>query len=213
MNGQRLRERAAQYGVGSLENDELVAIVLGHRDTGHAKEVLDNAGGIDRLAGATADDHRRMHRVGPAAATRLSAAVELGRRTTIPRDDKPEKMTSPRMFARYLLPRYGAGATEQLGVLSLNSRYGLLRDIILTRGTVDETPLSPRELFRTALLTDAATIIIWHNHPSGDPTPSEDDIALTERVTEAGNLMNIQLLDHIILTRASYYSFKEHGRL
>ena len=213
MNEQRLRERAAQYGVGTLENDELVAIVLGHRDAGRAKEVLDNAGGISRLAGATADHHRRMHRVGPAAATRLSAAVELGRRTTMPRDDKPEKMTSPKVSARYLLPRYGAEATEQLGVLSLNSRHGLLRDIILTRGTVDETPLSPRELFRTALLTDAAAIIMWHNHPSGDPTPSEDDVALTNRVSEAGNLMNIQLVDHIIVAATSYYSFKEHGRL
>lgn len=213
MNGQRLRERVAQYGVGTLENEELLAIVLGHGDPNHARKVLDNAGGITRLAGATADQHRRIKRVGPATATRLSAAVELGRRTTIPPDDQLQKMSTAAVCARYLLPRYGAEATEQIGVLSLNTRHGLLRDVILTRGTVNEAPLSPRELFRTALLTDAAAIVIWHNHPSGDPLPSEDDMALTERMSEAGKLINVELLDHIVVAAASYYSFKEHGRL
>ena len=209
----QLRERATQYGVGGLENDELVAIVLGHSDRERAKQLLENAGGMERLAIVGPDEHRRTPRVGIQAATRLTAAVELGRRTTIAKNDERKKMNSPRTSARYLLPRYGAAPTEQMGILSLNTRHYIVRDTVLTRGTIDRAAVSPRDVFRTALLSDASAIILWHNHPSGDPTPSEDDMMVTEQLRSAGDLVNIQLLDHIVVAAASYYSFQEHGRM
>ena len=146
-------------------------------------------------------------------AVRLRAAVEIGRRTLTLQPDELPQLRSARDVAAYLLPRYGAAAVEQFGVLLLNTKHRVLRTEVISKGTLDASLVHPRELFKVAITHRAATVVIFHNHPSGDPTPSVDDVALTDRVVQAGSLLRIEVLDHIVLAGSRYHSFKEAGRI
>jgi DNA repair protein RadC len=122
-------------------------------------------------------------------------------------------LASPREVAAYLLPRFSAADVEQFGVLLLDARHRVLHARILTRGTVDASPAHPRDVFREAALAGAAGVVLFHNHPSGDPTPSAEDLALTKRLRLAGELMGIEVIDHVILGDAVYCSLREMGQL
>ena len=149
----------------------------------------------------------------PARAAMVVAGVELGRRTlTRPRPDR-KHLAAPREVAAYLLPRYGASPVERFGIVSLSTKHRVLRTEIVSTGTLDASLVHPREVFRMAAMHRAAAIVLFHNHPSGDPTPSVDDVALTERLQQAGTVMGIEVLDHVILADTCYCSFKEMGRL
>ena len=113
------------------------------------------------------------------------------------------------MFASIM----GEEAVEVFGFLSLTTRHHLIAYHQISRGGIDRTPVSPREVFQMALLSHAAAIVIGHNHPSGDPSPSSDDVALTWKLTQAGELIGVSVLDHVIVGDHRYYSFKEGGRL
>ena len=161
----------------------------------------------------SAGDLARIDGVTPRAAAVITAAVELGRRTlTLP---APEGMRlgSPREVAAYLLPEHGTHAVEKFGIVALNTKHRLLRTVLISIGTLDASLVHPREVFRTAAMHRAAAIILFHNHPSGDPTASADDVALTARLVEAGALMGIEVVDHMVLAGSRYCSFKEMGRL
>ena len=148
----------------------------------------------------------------PARAAMVVAGVELGRRTlTRPRPDR-KHLAAPREVAAYLLPRYGASPVERFGIVSLSTKHRVLRTEIVSTGTLDASLVHPREVFRMAAMHRAATIVLFHNL-SGDPTPSVDDVTLTERLQQAGTLMGIEVLDHVILADTRYCSFKEMGRL
>ena len=120
---------------------------------------------------------------------------------------------SARDIALFLLPQFGAAPVERFGIMLLDTRHRLIRTRLLSLGTLDASLVSPREVFREALLTGAAAIVAFHNHPSGDPTPSEEDIALTRRLARAGSLIGIDLVDHMILADMKYCSMKESGTL
>ena len=153
------------------------------------------------------------HSMTPARAAMVVAGVELGRRTlTRPRPDRT-RLGTPREVAAFLLPHYGASPVERFGIISLCTKYRMLRTEIVSTGTLDASLVHPREVFRTAAMHRAAAIVLFHNHPSGDPSPSVDDVALTERLQQAGILMGIEVLDHVILADTRYCSFKEMGRL
>ena len=213
----RPREKLRRLGPAGLGDNELLAAVIGHGSQNEsaldiANRVLFHAGGVHGLTRTLEGQLQGVPGVGPAMSARIMAAIELGRRT-LALPDQRTRLGGPRDMARYLLPRYGARAVEQFGVVQLDARHRVLLTALLSVGTLDETLAHPREVFRMAAAGGAAAIVVFHNHPSGDPTPSEDDVALTARLVEAGAIMGIDVLDHMVLADACYYSFKEHGRL
>jgi DNA repair protein RadC len=123
------------------------------------------------------------------------------------------QITSPRALAEMLLPQYGSRSVEQFGVVLLDTKHRVLRTTVVTIGTLDASIVHPREIFREAASAGAAAIALFHNHPSGDPEPSQDDVALTRRLVAAGVLMGIDVVDHVILADARYCSLRERGIL
>jgi DNA repair protein RadC len=113
--------------------------------------------------------------------------------------------------AAHLLPQFGSQTVEQFGVVLLDTKYRLIRTSIVSVGTLDTSLAHPREIFGVAAAAGAAAIVVFHNHPSGDPQPSRDDVALTARLVRAGQVMGIEVVDHLILGDTRYFSFKEHG--
>jgi DNA repair protein RadC len=148
----------------------------------------------------------------PAAAARLAAAVELGRRTLVPRAPRPQ-LTTPRATWEYLVPTHSAHPVERFGVLTLTTKYYVIREHVISVGTIDGCGCLPRDVFRPALMDRAQAVVLFHNHPSGDPTPSAEDVSVTQRLVAAGALLSIDVIDHVILGGTGYYSFKEGGRL
>ena len=214
----RPREKLDRLGSSGLGDNELLAVILGHGF--HRASVLDIAnrvlgmsGGVHGLTRVTEGQLRRVPGVGSAKAAQILAAVELGRRTLSRAPAERTLFRSPQDVAAYLLPRYGAGAVEQFGVLMLDTKHRALRTTVLSVGTIDASLVHPREVFRAAAVGGAAALVLFHNHPSGDPTPSMDDVALTERMIQAGTLMGIEVLDHVVLADVKYFSFKESGRI
>jgi DNA repair protein RadC len=214
--GDRPREKLGRLGVAALTDHELVAIVLGHgsRDVSVvdlARAVLASFGGVHGLTRTSIDALRAVRGVGTSRAMQLVAAVELGRRTLQRSPERRAQMLGPRDAAEYLLPRFSAHPVERFGLLLLDARYRIIRTAVVSTGGVDATPVHPREVFREAALAGASALVLFHNHPSGDPTPSADDIRLTARLRQAGELMGIEVADHVILADDRYYSFREAG--
>lgn len=214
----RPREKLDQLGSSVLGDNELLAVILGHgysraNALDIANRVLDTAGGIHGLTRLGKGQLRRMPGVGPVKAAKILAAVELGRRTLARSPAERALLRSPREVAAYLLPRYGAGAVERFGIVMLDTKHRVVRATVLSVGTLDASLVHPREVFRAAAAGGAAALVLFHNHPSGDPTPSVDDVALTDRMVQAGAIMGIEVLDHVVLADVRYFSFKESGRL
>jgi DNA repair protein RadC len=201
-----------------MGDNELVALVLGNGCRGcdalaAANELLKARGGLHGLARATCSELAQIGGVGPAKAARIAAAVEIGRRTIAHAPSARVQLRKPADAAAYLLPAFGSRGVEQFGVVLLDSKHRVLRTAIVSRGTLNATIVEPRDVFREALLGGAAAVVVFHNHPSGDPSPSPDDLMLTRRLAAAGTLMGIDVMDHIVLGDARYFSFKESGRL
>jgi DNA repair protein RadC len=151
--------------------------------------------------------------IGRARAAQILAAVELGRRTLVRGAEERPRLNSPRQLAGHLLPLYGAQPVEQFGIVMLDTKHRVIRTKVLSMGSLDTTVVHPREVFREAASAAAAAIVLFHNHPSGDPTPSTDDLVLTTRMVNAGDIMGIEVIDHLILADQRYYSLMEAGRL
>ena len=152
-----------------------------------------------------------MRGVGPARSAQVLAAIELGRRVLAPRAEERAQLAGPREAAAYLLPSYGSRPVEQFGIVLLDTRHRVIRTLVLSVGLLDSTVVQPRDVFRQALLASAPAVILFHNHPSGDPEPSADDIALTMRLAAAGELMGVAVIDHVVLGDGRYCSLKEMG--
>lgn len=214
----RPREKLAERGVLALGDNELLAVLLGHGPSGEpaldlANRILGDLGGLRGLARVSPSDLCRFRGLGMALAARVVAAVELGRRSVARAAPARMQIGAPADAARYLLPRFGSVAVEQGGVLLLDARHRVLHARVLTRGTADATTMHPRDVFREATLAGAAALVLFHNHPSGDPLPSQDDLKLTQRMIEAGELMGITVVDHLILGDTSYCSLRDIGAL
>ena len=214
----RLREKLLARGAEVLGTNELLAVVLG---TGTprlsalelANEILSSAGGLTGLAHLSPNGMARLKGLKTARTTRLVAALELGRRMlTEPSEPRPIFRT-PDDAGKYLLPRFGAKPVEEFGLLILDTRNRLKRLQIISRGSLNGSLVHPREVFREAVALQAAGLVLFHNHPSGDPTPSREDQSLTRRLREAGNIMGIEVLDHVIVGRGRFVSLKEKGLL
>jgi DNA repair protein RadC len=213
----RPREKLARHGAAALGDNELLAVLLGHgwREADAldlANHLLGRAGGLHRLVRVAAEELRRTRGVGGAKAARVLAAIELGRRTLLHAPAPRPRLATPRAAADFLLPQYGARAVEQFGVLLLDAKHHVLKTSIVSVGTVDASVVHPREVFREAAVAGAAALVLFHNHPSGDPRPSPEDEQVTRRMIQAGQLMGIEVLDHLILGDTGYFSFKEQSR-
>src|SRR6187401_2222570 len=200
----RPREKLERVGAGGLGDNELLAIVLGHglpRTSALelANAVLATVGGLHGLARASPDDLRRVPGIGTARASQLIAAIEAGRRTLVRGRRERVQIKSARDAAELLVPEFGALPVEQFGVLLLDTKHRVVRTTRLSVGTLDASIVHPREVFRAATAAGVAALVLFHNHPSGDPTPSADDVALTRRLVRAGELMGIAVLDHVIV--------------
>jgi DNA repair protein RadC len=213
----RPRERLARVGAMALGDNELVAIVLGTgtRSRGAltvARDVIEAAEGVPGLARVTLDELCRVRGVGASRASRILAAVELGRRTLFGDGPARPQLLSTGDLVAYLAPRYSGGAVERFGVVLLDQRRRVIRSLILSIGTAEGSIAHPRDVFRAALLASASSIALFHNHPSGDPRPSAVDRLVTTKLVAAGELMSIEVVDHIILGGGTYFSFKEESR-
>ena len=214
----RPREKLDRLGAAGLGDNELLAIIVGHGSPQMsaldvANLVLDAAAGVHGLTRVSRDELGRVKGVGGAKAAQILAAVELGRRTLSRSPGDRVQFDGPEDVAAYLVPQYGARSVEHFGIVLLDTKHRVLRTRVLSVGTLDASLVHPREVFREATLGGAAAIVLFHNHPSGDPVPSSDDVALTTRLVRAGDLMGVDVIDHIIVADACYCSFKETGRL
>ena len=212
----RPREKLRRLGLWALGDNELLAVVLGHGRANAsaldlANTLLAALGGVHGLVRARHDELEQVAGIGAARAAQVLAAIELGRRTLTRAARERVQITSPRVAAEILLPIYGNRPVEQFGVMLLDTKHRVLRTTVLSIGTLDASIVHPREVFREATLAGAAALVLFHNHPSGDPQPSEEDVKLTERLVAAGVLMGIHVIDHVILADVRYYSFSEKG--
>ena len=214
----RPREKLERLGPSGLGDNELLALVLGSGSRtanalALANRLLESSGGLHGLTRAGVGDLLRVEGVGRARTAQVLAAVELGRRSLTRAGEMRPRLRSPRDLAVHLLPEYGARAVEQFGIVMLDTRHRVIRTRVIAIGSLDTTVVHPREVFREATAAAAASIVLFHNHPSGDPTPSPDDVALTMRMISAGDIMGIDVVDHLILADQKYFSLVESGRM
>jgi DNA repair protein RadC len=214
----RPREKLLRHGPRALGDNELVALVLGCgcRRGGAlavANELLVRCGGLHGLVRSTADDLSHVAGIGRARSAQMLAAVELGRRTLTRAPSARLQIRSPREAAAYLMPAFGSPPMEQLGVVLLDTKHRVMRTAIVAIGALNATSVQPRDVYREATRAGAAAIVLFHNHPSGDPSPSPEDVELTRHLAAGGTLLGIDLVDHIILGETRYCSLKEMGQL
>jgi DNA repair protein RadC len=214
----RPREKLARAGAGALGDNELVAILLGTGTRSRnaldvAQDVLTVTGGVRGLTDLELDDLVHVSGVGRPRAARLLAAVELGRRALSSTGEDRVRFACAADIARYLMPLYSGYREERFGIVMLDAKLRLIRSETLSVGSLDASIAHPREIFRAAALASAFAIAVFHNHPSGDPAPSRDDVLLTSRLAAAGDLMGIEVIDHLILGAGRWFSFRDAGTL
>lgn len=211
---ERPRERLAMHGAQTLSDAELVAILLGSGTRGRgalelARELLTD--GLRSLSTREWAPGQRVEGVGFAKWARIEAALELGRRLSAHCDGERDPIRNAEALARPLIARYSHFVQERLGAVFLDAKNRIIREREIYIGTLNATTVSTRDVLRYALQDHAAAVIIFHNHPSGDPAPSAEDLVFTRRMVEAGKLLGIDVLDHLILGSNRFVSLKGRG--
>lgn len=212
----RPRERLKRQGAESLSNQELIAILL---RTGTKKEsvlhlsnrILTHFEQLHELRNATIEEITAIKGIGEAKAIQLLASIELGKRLHKQRTDERYTIRSPKDAANYLMPDMSSLLQENFVTLFLNVKNQIIHQQTIFIGSLNASIVHPREVFREAVKRSAASIICAHNHPSGNPAPSPEDIDVTKRLQEAGLIMGIELLDHVIIGDHQFISLKEKG--
>jgi len=205
-------ERLLKEGPRASSDVDLLAMILGtaaasRRVADAAGRLLDD-GGLPVLAHATAESLRGVSAIGAPQAGRLLAAIELGRRVFC-RCGPGERPVRGPEDVNDRFRTYTTARKEHFLALHLNTRHVIVREELVSVGSLSASIVHPREVFRTAILESSASLILVHNHPSGDPTPSDDDIQITLRLAEVGDLVGIPVVDHVVLGDGAYYSFRE----
>ena len=214
--GERPRERLERYGAQALSNSELLAIILrtgvqGESVLNLASRLLVRYNGLLGLARANFSELCAERGLGPAKATQLMAALELGRRLMIASPDERPVVRSPADAANLLMMEMAPLQQEHLRLLLLDTKNRVLSSPTVYIGSLNMSVLRVGEVFREAIRGNCAAVIVAHNHPSGDPTPSPEDVAVTERIVSAGKLLDVEVLDHLIIGQQRYVSLKERG--
>lgn len=212
----RPRERLASVGAGALSNAELIAILIGSGIRGQnavqvGQALLIDLGGVAQLPKASYRSLCQRRGIGKAKAAQLLAAIELGRRISIASPEDRPRIQSPEDAANLLLYEMGSLEQEHLRVLLLNTRNECMQSVDVYRGSLNSSLIRIGEVFREAIRQNSAAIIVAHNHPSGDPTPSPEDIAVTRALVEAGKLVDIEVLDHLVIGQNRFVSLKAKG--
>lgn len=216
---ERPRERLARLGAAALSSEELLALLIGSEIRGEsaldsARRILTAHGGLAGLAGLSGPELKRERGIKKARGSVIEAALEIGRRLAAESISGRDLLNEPSLVKEYLRRARGDGTQERTGVLFLNARNRLLRDDPeIYRGTLDRAVVEPREILKRALLANAAGLILYHNHPSGDPSPSREDREFTRRLSAAAESVGLRLLDHVVVGREGCVSFREAGLL
>ena len=203
-------------GPAALSDAELLALVLGCGSSGAsalelARRLVAEAGGLRKLAARSFPEWTVESGVGEALGARLAAVFEIARRVRSRPPRRGQWIRNPRQLVGYLSSRLADAQAESFGVVLLDARNRLLADEVLSRGGWSASVVRPREVFRRALLAGAPALILYHNHPSGDPAPSREDIQITRQLVEAGQLLGVRVLDHLIVAVEGYASLRERG--
>ncbi|MBL0387058.1 DNA repair protein RadC [Tumebacillus sp. ITR2] len=214
----RPRERLRQVGPEQMSNAELLAILLrtgsrGRSAVNLAEQVLKRFGSIRELLDADLQELTEIPGVGLAKAAQLKAAIEVGRRIARNSNTTRPQFLTARDAAEYMMDRLQFQLKEHFVALHLDAKRRLIGEEIVSVGSLDSTVAHPREIFKTAIKRSASAIICLHNHPSGDPTPSYEDLEVTRRLIECGRILGVDVLDHIVIGSHSFCSMREKGWL
>ncbi len=214
--GERPRERLKHYGAAALSNAELLAILLrvgsqGENVVALGTRLLKEFGGVSGLAKVSFGELTDVKGISTAKAAQLKAALELGRRLLLSSPDARPQITSPADAANLLMLEMGCLEQEHLRTILLDTKNRVLASPTIYVGNVNSSIIRVSEVFRTAVKENATAMIVAHNHPSGDPTPSPEDVYVTRSIVEAGALLGIEVLDHLIIGHQRFVSLKERG--
>jgi DNA repair protein RadC len=212
------RERLGGLGAAALSDSELISLLL--RTGGGGRDVLDVArallssfGGLCGLAREDTSLLQEVAGVGPVKSASLVAACELGRRLATRRLEIGCRIQAPSDVHRHFFERLRDYPQERFHAILLDGRHRVIREVLVSQGTLTASLVHPREVFRQAVRQSAAALVLVHNHPSGDPTPSSEDRRVTERLLRAGEVLGIRVLDHVVVAEHGYHSFNEAGEL
>jgi len=213
---ERPRERLGKLGPQALSSAELLAILLRVGVTGEnavqvGQRLLQTFGGLTGLHRATFDEMRAQHGIGDAKAAQIKAAIELGRRLMVEAPEERPAINSPAEAAALVQYEMSGLEQEHLRVILLDTRNRVLSIEEVYKGSVNSSQVHIGEVFKPAIRRNAPAIIVIHNHPSGDPTPSPDDVAVTRAILQAGKLLDIDVLDHMVIGQGRWVSLKERG--
>jgi len=214
---ERPRERLQRFGVEALSAQEILALILGRGIAGEsvtvtAQRLLSKFGSLKGIANATLEELAQVKGIGLAKASQIKAAFELANRLEgYPESNKKHSVKTPEEVVKLVSGRLKGKKKEHFLVILLDTRGQLIKTSEISVGSLDTSIVHPREVFKEAMSASAASVIFVHNHPSGDPQPSEDDLKLTERLAEAGEIVGIDVLDHIIICDKKYISLKREG--
>ncbi len=212
----RPRERLSTLGPQALTNAELIAILLrvgvkGENAVEVGQRLLKKFNGLTGLHRAPFAELKKQHGLGDAKAAQIKAAIELGRRLTLESPDERPAINSPADAAALVSYEMSALEQEHLRVMLLDRRNRVLETVEVYKGSVNSSQVRVGELFKEAIRKNASSIVVIHNHPSGDPTPSPDDVAVTRAILQAGKLLDVDVLDHIVIGQGKWVSLKERG--
>jgi DNA repair protein RadC len=212
----RPRERLAALGPQALSNAELIAILLrvgvkGENAVAVGQRLLTRLGGLRGLHRVPLSELRSQHGIGEAKAAQIKAAIELGRRLTLESPEERPTVNSPADAAALVAYEMSALEQEHLRVILLDRRNRVIETVEIYKGSVNSSQVRVGEIFKEAIRKNASALIVVHNHPSGDPTPSPDDVAVTRAIVQAGKLMDVDVLDHMVIGQGRWVSLKERG--
>lgn len=215
---ERPREKLQAFGAGALSEKELLAIIIntGTKEDSSidlGRKIIEKAKSVRGLADLTLEDLTSIKGIGPAKAAKIYAALELSRRISKSRGVSEYKVDSPESIANIYMEELRYLKKEVVKLLLLDTKGAIVGDVLLSEGSLNASIVHPREVYREAIIRSANKLIIVHNHPSGDPSPSEQDIQITKRLQDAGLIMGVDLLDHIIIGDGEFNSLRRMGYL
>ncbi len=213
---ERPRERLQRLGAEALSSQELLALILGRGIKGEsvmvtAQRLLSAFGNAQGISQASLEELSTIKGIGPAKASQIKACFELGKRQDLEPEIKDFDIKNPENIVQLLRSSIKDKAKEHFKLILLNTRNKVIGISTVSIGTLNSNLVHPREVFKEAISHSAASVVFAHNHPSGDSEPSEDDLTITKRLVEAGKILGIEVLDHIIITKNGFFSFKEKG--
>ena len=215
---ERPRERLKQFGPEALSAQELLALIIGRGVSKKsvmtiAQELVIKFGNIKTISEATIEELSQIKGIGFAKAAQIKACFELGKRMDLEPELKDFDIKDPQSVVKAISASIKDKAKEHFKLILLNARNKILGISTISIGSLNASIVHPREVFKDAIMHNAYSVVLAHNHPSGDPEPSEDDLKMTRKLIESGKILGIEVLDHLIIGKNAFYSFKEKGLL